>query len=108
VGISAQVLKDPCGPGKGGLAIDDPFLVIEPSSEDLKVTGIFEMADAAGEDQLPRCETVLEIVKELAPEQQRLNSDRDEDPFSASPLLPQKVALCNSVIDETYCPSDIA
>jgi hypothetical protein len=52
VGVSSEVLKDSVDACKWRLTIDDPFFVIEPSSEDLKVTCIFEMTDTAGKDQL--------------------------------------------------------
>ena len=51
VGVSAQVLKNAVDSCKGRLAIDDPFLVIEPSSKDLKASGIVKMADTSGKDQ---------------------------------------------------------
>jgi hypothetical protein len=56
VGVSSQVLKNPIDSGKGRLAIDDPFFVIKPSSEDLKFSWSLKMADTAGEDQL--CKTI--------------------------------------------------
>jgi len=49
VGISAKVLKDPVEAIEGGLAIDDPLLMIKLSSESFKVFGWFEMADRVGE-----------------------------------------------------------
>jgi hypothetical protein len=49
VGISAEVLKDPLDAIEGGLAIDDPLLMIELAPESLKVFGLFEMADTVGE-----------------------------------------------------------
>jgi hypothetical protein len=52
VGISAQVLKYPLGAVKRRLAIDNPFFVIELSSEHLKGSGILKMTDSAGEDKI--------------------------------------------------------
>ena len=52
VGISAQVLKDTLGAVKGRLTINDPFLMVELSSEHLKSFGVPQMMDAAGEDKL--------------------------------------------------------
>jgi hypothetical protein len=49
VGISAEVLKDTFNPIEGGLAIDDPLLMVELLPESLKVFGLFEMADTIGE-----------------------------------------------------------
>ena len=49
VGISAEVLQDTFGAIEGGLAIDDPLLMIELVSESLKVPGLFEMTDTVGE-----------------------------------------------------------
>jgi hypothetical protein len=65
VGISAEVLKDPLDAIEGGLAIDDPLLMIEPPHEYLKVLGLFEMADTVGEYQSIRLETFFKEVKEL-------------------------------------------
>ena len=52
VGISAQVLKDTLGTVEGWLAVDNPFFMVELSSEHLKGSGILQMTDAAGEDKL--------------------------------------------------------
>ena len=52
VGISAQVLKDTLGAVKRRLAIDNPFLMVELSSEHLKGSGVLEMTDTAGEDKI--------------------------------------------------------
>jgi len=68
VGVSTEVLKHPLGPVKRRLAVNDPFLVVEPSSEDLKGAGVLEMSDAAGEDKVFILKTPLEMVKEFAPE----------------------------------------
>ena len=64
--ISAEVLEDALDAIEGGLAIDDPLLMIEPSSESLKVLGRFEMADGVGEYQGIRLEASFEKVKELS------------------------------------------
>jgi hypothetical protein len=49
VGIPAEVLKDALGVIEGGLAIDDPLLMIELASESLEVLGRFKMADTVWE-----------------------------------------------------------
>jgi hypothetical protein len=83
MGISAEVLKDTFNPIEGGLAIDDPLLMIELAPESLKVFGLFEMADTVGEDQSIRLEAFLKEVKELSFEQRRHHPDRDEETFTA-------------------------
>jgi hypothetical protein len=52
VGISAKVLKDTFGAVERRFAVDNPFLMVELSSEHLKGSGILEMMDAAGEYKL--------------------------------------------------------
>jgi hypothetical protein len=69
VSISAEVLKDPFGAIEGGLAIDDPFLMIKMSPEGFEGSGFLEMADAAGEYKIIRRKTFFEKVKEFAFEQ---------------------------------------
>jgi hypothetical protein len=69
VGIPAEVLKDPFDAIEGGLAIDDPLLMIELVSEPLKVFGWFEMTDGVGEYKSIRFETFFKKVKELPFEQ---------------------------------------
>jgi hypothetical protein len=49
VGISAEVPKDTLNAIERGLAIDDPLLTIELTSESLKVLGWLEMPDTVGE-----------------------------------------------------------
>jgi len=51
--ISAQVLKDTLGAIERRLAINNPFLMVELSSERLKGPGVLEMPDATGEDKIP-------------------------------------------------------
>ncbi len=62
----AEVLKDPLDTVEGGLAIDDPLLMIELSSESLKVFGGFEMSDRVGEYKSIRLEASFKKVKELS------------------------------------------
>jgi hypothetical protein len=83
VDISAEVLKDTLDAIEGGLAIDDPLLMIELASESLKVPGLFEMADTGGEHKSIRFEGFFEKVKELPFKQRRQDPDRDEKPFAA-------------------------
>jgi hypothetical protein len=52
VGISAEIFEDALGAVERRLAVDNPFLMIELPSEDLKGSGIFQMPDTAGEYQL--------------------------------------------------------
>jgi len=52
MGISAKVLKNSLNTVEGRLAIDNPFFMIELSSEDLKSSGVLQMTDAAGEDKI--------------------------------------------------------
>jgi hypothetical protein len=82
VGISAEVLKDSLDAIEGGLAIDNPLLMIELAPELLKAFGWFEMADGVGEYESIRLEASFEKVKELSFEQRRHDPDGDEKPFS--------------------------
>ena len=52
VGISAQILKDTLGAVERWFAIDNPFFMIELTSEYLKGSGVLQMTDAAGEDKI--------------------------------------------------------
>ena len=83
MGISAEVLKDTLDAIEGRLAIDDPLFMIEVVPEYLKVVGLFEMADTAGEYKIIRLEASFEKVKELPFEQRRHHPDRDEKTFAA-------------------------
>jgi len=83
VGISTQVLKDPLGAIEGRFAIDDPFFMVEWPPEGFEVSGILEMTEAAGKDQLPALEGLLEEVQELTSEQGRQDPDGKEKPFTA-------------------------
>jgi hypothetical protein len=83
VSISAEVLKHPLDAIEGGLAIDDPLLMIELAPESLKVFGWFEMADGVGEYESIRLEASFEKVKELSFEQRRQDPNRDEKAFAA-------------------------
>jgi len=83
MGISAQVLKDSLGTIKRRLAIDNPFLMVELSSEHFKGSWVFQMTDAAGEDKLTRFKTSFEIILELASEQCRHDPHRDKKPLPA-------------------------
>ena len=83
VGISAEVLKDPHGAIKGRFAIDDPLLMIKMSPEGFESPEFLEMADAAGEYEISRCEAVFEEVKELASEQCRHDPYGNEEAFAA-------------------------
>jgi len=83
VGISTQVLKDPLGAIEGRFAIDDPFFMVEWPPEGFEVSGILEMTEAAGKDQLPALEGLLEEVQELTSEQGRQDPDGKEEPFTA-------------------------
>jgi len=83
VSISAQVLKDTFGAIEGRFAIDDPLLMIELISEDLKVPGLFKMADRVGEYKSIRLEGSFKKIKELASEQRGDHPDRNEKPFAA-------------------------
>lgn len=69
VGISAEVLKDPLGAIEGGFAIDDPLFTVELPPERIEVSGVLEMAEIGGKDQIPSLEAILEEVEELASEQ---------------------------------------
>ena len=83
VGISAEVLKDTPDAIEGRLAIDDPVFMIELAPEYLKVPGLLEMADTAGEYKTTRFEASFEKIKELASEQRRHHPDRNEKAFAA-------------------------
>ena len=83
MGIPAEVLKDPLNAIEGGLAIDDPLLVIELVSELLEVLSLLEMADTTREYKIIRLEAFFEKVQELAFEQRRHHPDRDEKTFAA-------------------------
>ena len=83
VSISAEVLKDPRGAIKGRLAIDDPLLMIKMPPEGFEGSGFLEMANAAGEYEIPRFEADFEEVKELASEQRRHDPYGNEEAFAA-------------------------
>ena len=83
VSISAEVLKDPLGAIEGRFAIDDPLFLIDLFPEDLKVPGLLEMADTAGEYKIIRREAFFEKVKELTSEQRRHNPNRNEETLAA-------------------------
>lgn len=51
VGISAEIFEDTLGTIEGRLAIDNPFFMVELSSEHLKGSGVLQMTDAAWEDK---------------------------------------------------------
>ena len=78
VGISAQVLKDPCGAIEGGFAVDKPPLGVEVFSEGFELFGIFEMTKTIGKDQFLFFEGIFEKTEELASEQGRDHPDRKE------------------------------
>jgi hypothetical protein len=82
VSISTEVLKDPFDAIEGGLAIDDPLLMIKMPPEGFEGSGLLEMADGAGECKLTRRETFFEKVKELAFEQRRHDPYGKEEPFA--------------------------
>jgi hypothetical protein len=82
VGISAEVLKDTLDAIEGGLAIDDPLLMIELAPESLEVYGLFEMLYTVGEYKSIRFETFFKEVKKLPFEQRRDHPDGDEKPFA--------------------------
>jgi hypothetical protein len=82
VSISAEVLKDALGAIEGGLAIDDPLLMIELASESFEVLRWFEMADGVWEYKGIQFETFFKQVKELSFEQRRHYPDGDEETFS--------------------------
>ena len=65
VGISAQILKDSLGTAERRLAIDNPLLIVERTSESLEGTGFLEMTDTAGEDKSTRLKAGLQIVQKL-------------------------------------------
>jgi hypothetical protein len=69
MGISAEVLKDPLGAIEGWFAIDDPFFTVQMPPEGLEVSGVLEMAEMGGKDQIPSLEAIFEEVKELPSEQ---------------------------------------
>jgi len=69
VGISAQVLKDTLCAVERWFAIDNPFFMVELSSEHLKGSRVLQMTDTAGEYKISCFKTAFEIIKELTPEQ---------------------------------------
>jgi hypothetical protein len=69
MGISAEVLKGPLGAIEGWFAIDDPLFLVEMPPEGLEVSGVLEMAEIGGEDQIPSLEAIFKEVEELASEQ---------------------------------------
>ena len=83
VGISAEVIQDPLGAIEGRFAIDNPILLIELFHEGLKVSGLPEMTDTAGENKIIRREAFTEKGKELTPEQRRHDPNRNEKAFAA-------------------------
>jgi hypothetical protein len=69
VGISAQILKDTLSAVEGWLAIDNPFSMVELSSEHLEDMRLFQMTHTTREDEITRFKAAFEILQELAPEQ---------------------------------------
>ena len=66
VGISAEILKDALGSIEGRFAIHDPLLMVELACKAFEDAGVFEMTDTAREDEMTRCKSLLEVIKELA------------------------------------------
>src|SRR5271157_3374030 len=83
MGISAEVLKDTLDASEGRFAIDDPLLVVELSPEGFEGSGLLEMADAAGENEIALCEAFFEKVKELTSEECRHDPYGNEETFAA-------------------------
>ena len=81
--ISAEVLKDPVGTIEGWFAIDDPLIIVEMPQEGFEVSGILEMREMGGKDQIPFLEAIFEEAEELASEQCRQDSHGKEEPFAA-------------------------
>ena len=79
----AEILKDPLGAIEGRFAIDDPLLMIKMPPEGFEGSGFLEMANAAGEYEIPRFEADFEEVKELASEQRRHDPYGNEEAFAA-------------------------
>jgi len=65
------------------LLMPDPNFSTEVFSEGVKVCGIFEMTEAVGKDKSIRLEASFEKIQELASEQCRHHSDRNEKTFAA-------------------------
>ena len=61
VGIPAEVLQNPFGPGKRRLAVGEPFYMREPSSEYLKSSRVLQMCDRPGKDEFSFLEALFEI-----------------------------------------------
>ena len=83
VSISAQVLKDTFGAIEGRFAIDGPLFMVEIPQEGFEVSGILEMTEVGGKDQVPALKAIFEEVKEFTSEQCRHNPYGDEEPFAA-------------------------
>ena len=83
MGISAEVLKDPVGAIEGWFAIDDPLIIVEMPPEGFEVSGILEMREMRGKDQISSLEAIFEEAEELASEQCRQDSHGKEEPFAA-------------------------
>jgi hypothetical protein len=65
VSISAQILKDSLSTAERRLAIDNPLLVVERTSEPLEGTGLHEVTDTAGEDKSTRFKAGFQMVQKL-------------------------------------------
>ena len=83
VGISAEVLKGPLGAIEGGFAIDDPLFTVQMPPERPEVSGVLEMVEMGGKDQVPSLEAIFEEAKELTSEQCRQDPHGNEEPFAA-------------------------
>lgn len=83
MGISAEVLKDSLGAIEGRFAIDDPLLMVETPQEGFEVSGILEMTEMGGKDQIPSLEAIFEEGKEFTFEQCRQDPYGNEEPFAA-------------------------
>ncbi len=82
MGISAEVLQDALSAIEGGFAVDDPLLMIERPSEGFEGCRILEVAEAAGEDEVPSLEAILEEGQELPSEQGREDPHGKEEAFA--------------------------
>ena len=101
VRVAPQIVHDSFGAGKGGLAVHHPLLVIEIIKHGLEGSILFQVGNAAGENQLSFLLGLFEIGKELSPEQAGEDLYGDNEVLLAwYPLFPisREPAPCHDAV----------
>lgn len=89
MGVSAQIIHHGFGIGKWGLAVNHPFSRIEILDHGVEGLILFQVGSVAWENQLSFLLGLLEVGKELCPEQAGEDLYGDEEVVLAwYPLFP--------------------